>query len=35
MVPGIDYPRYVYSGPQIPKQGDFDIICKLCSRKEQ
>ena len=33
MVPGIDYPRYMYSGPQIPKQGDFDSICKLCSRK--
>ena len=33
MVPGIDYPRCMYSGPQIPKQGDFDSICKLRSRK--
>ena len=33
MVPGIDNPRYVYSGPQMPKQGDFDSICELCSRK--
>ena len=33
IVPGIDYPRYVYSGLQMPKQGDFDSICKLCSRK--
>ena len=27
MVPGIDYPL------QMPKQADFDSICKLCSRK--
>ena len=33
MVPGIDFPRYVFSGAQMPKQGDFDSICKLCSRK--
>ena len=33
MVPGVDYPRYMHSGPQIPKQGDFDSICKQCSRK--
>ena len=33
MVPGIDYPRYAFSGAQMPKQGDFDSICKLCSRK--
>ena len=33
MVPGIDNKRYMYSGPQMPKQGDFDSICKLCSRK--
>ena len=33
MVPGIDDPRYMYSGGQMPKQGDFDSIWKLCSRK--
>ena len=33
MVPGIDYPRYAFSGAQMPKQRDFDSICKLCSRK--
>ena len=34
IVPGIDYPRYMYSGPQIPKQGDFDSIRKLCSHAD-
>ena len=35
MVPGIDYPRYMYSGPQIPKQGDFDSICKLLPQRSR
>ena len=33
MVPGIDYPRYVHLGALMPRQSDFDSICKLCARK--
>ena len=31
MVPGIDY--YVHLGALMPRQSDFDSICKLCARK--
>ena len=33
MVPGIDCPRYVHLGALMPRQSDFDSICKLCARK--
>ena len=33
MVPSIDYPRYVHLGALMPRQSDFDSICKLCARK--
>ena len=33
MVPGVDCPRFVYTGVHMPKQGDFDSTCKVCSRK--
>ena len=33
MVPGNDYPRYVHLGALMPRQSDFDSICKLCARK--
>ena len=33
MVPGIDYPRFVHLGALMPRQSDFDSICKLCARK--
>ena len=33
MVPGIDNPRYVHLGALMPRQLDFDSICKLCARK--
>ena len=33
MVPGIDYPRYVHLVAVMPRQSDFDSICKLCARK--
>ena len=32
MVPGIGYPRYVHLGALMPRQSDFDSICKLCAR---
>ena len=33
MVPGIDYPRYVRLGALMPRQSDFDSICKLSAWK--
>ena len=33
MVPGIDYPRYVYTGRAMPGPAAYDLVCKRCSKK--
>ena len=32
MIPGMDYLRYTYSGAALLNTGDFDTVCKKCSK---